>query len=459
MDRPRPATRRRWIGASIAAVLLLFTGRPAAHDIPLDVMVQAFVRPQGHRLTLIVRAPMHAMRDIGFPRTADGFLDVARADPALRAAAGTWIAGSVEVYENDRRTGDPRLAAVRVSLPSDRSFLSYDGALAHMSAPALPADTQLIWDQGMLDAVLEYPIQSDRSDFSIRMGLERLGLRVVTALTFLPVDAPSRAFELSGDEGVVRLDPRWHQAAVRFVQLGFTHILDGVDHLLFLFCLVIPLRRVRPLVLAVTAFTVAHSVTLIAAAYQLSPGALWFPALVETLIAMSIVYMALENIVAPAAVERRWPITFAFGLIHGFGFSFALRERLQFAGSHVLTSLLAFNVGVELGQLLVLAVMLPLLYALFKFAVPERIGTIVLSALVAHTGWHWMVERGSALGQYDRPALDAGFWAALLWWTMLFVAAAAAVWGASVVLNSRKAPRRSGGQEGPELTGEQGHRG
>ena len=417
--------------------MLLLTSRPSAHDIPLDVMVQAFVRPQGQHLTLVVRAPMHAMRDISFPRNADGFLDIATADAALREAAGTWIAGSVEVNENDRRTGDPRLVAVRVSLPSDRSFLSYDGAVAHMSGPPLPADTQLIWEQGLLDAVLEYPIRSDRSDFSIRMGLERLGLRVVTALTFVPADGPSRAFELSGDDGIVRLDPRWHQAAARFVRLGFTHILDGADHLLFLFCLVIPLRRVRPLVLAVTAFTVAHSVTLIASAYQLAPGALWFPALVETLIAMSIVYMALENIVAPGAAERRWLITFAFGLIHGFGFSFALRERLQFAGSHVLTSLLAFNVGVELGQLLVLAVMLPALWALFKFAVPERIGTIVLSALAAHTGWHWMVERGSALGQYDLPPLDAAFWAAFLSWTMLFVAAAGIVWGASVVLNWR----------------------
>ena len=432
--------------------MLLLTSRPSAHDIPLDVLVRAFVRPQGQRLTLVVRAPMHAMRDINFPRDTEGFLDIPRADAALREAAGTWIAGSVEVYENDRRTADPRLVAVRISLPSDRSFLSYDSALEHMSAPGLPADTQLIWDQGLLDAVLEYPIQSDRSDFSIRLGLERLGLRVVTALTFLPADGASRAFELSGDEGVVRLDPRWHQAAARFVHLGFTHILDGADHLLFIFCLVIPLRRVKPLVLAVTAFTVAHSVTLIASAYQLAPGALWFPALVETLIATSIVYMALENIVTPGAVERRWLITFAFGLIHGFGFSFALRERLQFAGSHVLTSLLAFNVGVELGQLLVLAFMLPALYLLFRYVTPERVGTIVLSAIVAHTGWHWMVERGSALGEYDLPPLDAGFWAAFLWWAMLFVGAAGAVWGASAVLNSRKTHRRSRDQESLKIT-------
>src|SRR5206468_7236894 len=134
------------------------------------------------------------------------------------------------------------------------------------------------------------------------------------------------------------------------------------------------------------------SITLIASAYNLAPDALWFPPLIETLIAVSIVYMALENIVSPQ-LKRRWLITFAFGLVHGFGFSFALRQTLQFAGSHLLTSLLSFNVGVELGQLLVLGFLIPVLSVLFRFVVAERIGTIILSALIAHTGWHWMIDR------------------------------------------------------------------
>src|ERR1051326_8945271 len=92
-------------------------------------------------------------------------------------------------------------------------------------------------------------------------------------------------------------NPSWTQAAGQFVKLGFEHILDGTDHLLFLFCLVIPFRRLRSLVAVVTSFTVAHSITLIASAYNIAPDALWFPPLIETLIATSIVYMALENIV------------------------------------------------------------------------------------------------------------------------------------------------------------------
>src|SRR5262249_7923019 len=158
---------------------------------------------------------------------------------------------------------------------------------------------------GLLDMLFETPIETDRSQFSIRPRLARLGVRTITVLRFVTPDGSVRAFEYSGDPGIVRLDPRWHQAALGFVRLGFFHILAGTDHLLFLFCLVIPFRRFRTLVPIVTAFTVAHSVTLIGSAYDLAPGTLWFPPLIETLIAVSIVYMALENIAVPHP-SRRW---------------------------------------------------------------------------------------------------------------------------------------------------------
>ena len=125
-------------------------------------------------------------------------------------------------------------------------------------------------------------------------------MRTVTALRFLQPDGSVSAFELIGDPGLVRIDPAWYQAAWRFVALGFEHILSGTDHLLFLFCLVIPFRQFRQLVIIVTSFTLAHSVTLIASAFGFAPDGLWFPPLIETLIAVSIVYMALENIVIAA---------------------------------------------------------------------------------------------------------------------------------------------------------------
>src|SRR5439155_25114547 len=149
--------------------------------------------------------------------------------------------------------------------------------------------------------------RSDRGQFSIHPAVDRLGVRVATALRFLPPGGAVRAFEFSGNPGVVHLDPSWRQAAQTFVVLGFRHILEGIDHLLFLFCLVVPFRRIRPLVAVITSFTVAHSITLLASAYNLAPDALWFPPLIETLIATSIVYMALENIVSPQ-LGRRWLI-------------------------------------------------------------------------------------------------------------------------------------------------------
>jgi hypothetical protein len=461
--------------ALAVALLVLAASAPLrAHDIPNDVTIQTFFKPEATRLRLLVRVPLQAMRDMDYPKpratTRGDLMDLARAESTLRDASTLWISDFIDVYENDVRLPKPQVVAVRASLQSDRSFTSYDEAVAHITGPPLPADTEFVWNQGLLDVLFEYPIQSDRSNFSVEPRLARLGIRTLTVLRFLPPGGAVRGFEFYGDPGLVRLDPSWHQAAWQFVKLGFFHILDGTDHLLFLGCLVIPFRRLRSLIAVVTAFTVAHSITLIASAYNLAPDALWFPPLIETLIATSIVYMALENIVFAAAqrpqsgqsfssleihqydrvsseqkdsalsagsavdfrhaLKRRWLVTFGFGLVHGFGFSFALRQTLQFAGSHLLTSLLSFNIGVELGQLLVLVLLIPILDLLFRFVVAERLGTIILSALVGHTAWHWMGDRYAVLRQFrfEMPAIDAAFLASLLRWAMLVVVAVALYW-------------------------------
>jgi hypothetical protein len=419
-----------------------------AHEIPNEVTVQTFLKPEGNRLRFLVRAPMKALRDVEVPRKEgvyQGYIDLARADRALHDAATMWIADFVKLYEGNQPLPYPEVEAARASLPSDRSFGSYEAALAHITGPPLPPETNLVWEEGLLDVAFVFPIASDRSRFAIRPGLTRLGQRVNVVLRFLPPDGAERVFDIHGDPGIVQLDPRWHQAALRFTKDGFFHILDGIDHLLFLLALVIPFRKLRTLVVVVTAFTLAHSVTLIASAYNLAPDALWFPPLVETLIAVSIVYMTFENIVFAAAatgaqssLERRWAVAFGFGLIHGFGFSFALRESLQFAGSHLLTSLLAFNVGVELGQLLVLIALVPALNILFRY-VPEKVGAILLSALVAHTGWHWALERGDQLLQFPWPEFNTALLLSTVRMLLVMVAASAIAWFVfGVVLKRRR---------------------
>lgn len=450
------ASARFWISGLVAVSCVAW-----AHDIPNDVTIQMFLKPEGQRALVLVRVPMKAMRDVEFPQWGPGYLDFDKADPFLHDAATLWISDPIQFYEDNSLLPKPRVADVRASLESDRSFASFDEALAHVSGPKLTNQTTVVWNQTFLDVLFEYPIRSERSNFAIHPALDRLGVRTVIVLRFLPPSSgpssgdvrPVRAFEFTGDPGLVRLDPRWYQAAGRFIQGGFLHILSGTDHLLFLLALVIPYRRFGALIPIVTAFTVAHSITLIASAYNLAPDALWFPPLIETLIAASIVYMALENITGTSNVHRRWIIAFGFGLVHGFGFSFALRETLQFAGTHLLTSLLSFNIGVELGQLLVLALFIPVLELLFRFTFRERMGTIILSAFVAHTGWHWMLDRGGRLMEYrfEWPEFNAVFLVSLLHWLMAIVALAGMVWLISAALKSRAERAGRGDPDSPRL--------
>ena len=429
-------TRSRTSGIACGRLLLLFawTFGAAAHDIPNDVTAQLFIKPSGEHLNVLVRVPLKSIRDVVFPQRGTGYLDLDRAVPMLPELATLWVSDFIELYEDAAALPKrPRVVAARVALESDRSFVSYEAAAAHFTGPPLASNVDVAWNQTLLDVWFEYPILSERSRFSIHSALARLGVRVVTVVRFVAPGGGVRAFEFTGDPGLIRLDPRWHQAALRFIKLGFFHILDGTDHLLFLLCLVIPFRRWGALIPVVTSFTVAHSITLIASAYDLGPDALWFPPLIETLIAISIVYMALENIVGGSTIERRWMISFGFGLVHGFGFSFALRQSLQFAGSHLLASLLSFNIGVELGQLVVLLLMVPLLGLLFRFVVAERMGAIIVSALVAHTGWHWMLERAGRLSQYrtEWPEWNAAFAASLIRYLMLGVFLAGIGWWAA----------------------------
>ncbi len=439
-SRAKAARRGRSKGAALAAALVpvgavlgvALAGRPSplsAHDIPATVVVRLFVKPEGERLRVLVRVPLESMRDIPWPVRGPGYLDLERAGPLLREAARTWIANDLEIYEGDRRLRGEQIAAVTVSLPSDRSFGDYQSALTRVAGPPLPAGTELVWQQALLDVLLEYPIVSEGARFAIRPALAHLGLKTTTILRFLPPGGQERVFEYVGDPGLVRLDPRWHQAAIRFVELGFAHILGGTDHLLFVLCLAIPFRRLRPLVAIVTAFTVAHSITLIASAMGFAPGGLWFPPLVELLIALSIVYTAIENIIG-AKLERRWLVAFGFGLVHGFGFAFVLRESLQFAGSHLRLALVSFNLGVELGQLFLLALGIPILNLLFRYVVAAPVGIVILSVLVAHTAWHWMTERWAALRQYAFrwPAWDLALVVGLMRALMLGLVLAGALW-------------------------------
>lgn len=405
----------------LAGALLLALGAPQtldSHEIPQRVAVRAWVVPRDTTLTVLVRVPLEAMRDLDFPTRPDGALDLVRVRALLPDAARLWIAEAIAVQADGIALGEGRLTGARLATPDDRAFEALATARAAFDAPLLGDEDSIAipWQQALFDVRLEYRIPREDAAIALRPALARLGVRTTSVVHLALPDGTERTLSYEGDPGQITLDPRWWQSAAQFVREGFRHILGGLDHLLFVFCLVLPVRRWRSLVAIVSAFTVAHSITLGAAALGVVPTALWFPPLVETAIAVSIIWLTVENVLLPAArLAGRWKMAFGFGLIHGFGFSFALGEQLQFAGGNLLTALAAFNVGVELGQLLVLALVLPLLVYVTRQVGAERahLVTWVGSAFVAHAAWHWMVERWTTFRAYDftltMPALDATF--------------------------------------------------
>jgi len=175
---------------------------------------------------------------------------------------------------------------------------------------------------------------------------------------------------------------------VELVKLGVEHILTGYDHLVFLLGLVLLGGRARSLAWVVTAFTLGHSITLGAAALGL-----WTPSprVVEPLIAASVAYVGVENFFVKDA-ERRWRVTLPFGLVHGFGFAGALAEA-RLAPGQVPRALLGFNLGVELGQAIVLAPVLPLVLWLRRRAWFTRWGVRAISGAIAAAGLAWLALR------------------------------------------------------------------
>jgi hydrogenase/urease accessory protein HupE len=186
-----------------------------------------------------------------------------------------------------------------------------------------------------------------------------------------------------------------HRASDRsfagFFVLGVEHILTGYDHLLFLFALMVVTSRFAPALKIITCFTLAHSIALGIA--TLSP--ITIPSrIVEPLIAASIVYVAIENLIRGDDPKGRWRLTFGFGLIHGLGFAAVLRELGVGAnGSRVALPLLSFNLGVESGQIMIAAVVLPLIWRLRTHPTFTRRWVPVCSLLVGMLGGYWFVTR------------------------------------------------------------------
>lgn len=163
-----------------------------------------------------------------------------------------------------------------------------------------------------------------------------------------------------------------------YLHQGVEHILLGYDHLLFVIALILPGGSILSLLAIVTAFTIAHSLTLALAVLGIFSVPGW---IVEPVIALSIAYVAFENLYLTNALSRRWGVSFIFGLVHGFGFAGALAEVGLPAGN-LATALIGFNLGVEAGQALVVAIVLPLLMVMRRFPWQPRVAQLASAAIM-----------------------------------------------------------------------------
>jgi HupE / UreJ protein len=382
---------------SIACLAVLAVPRWAAAngaDLPAEIVLQGFVKPEDGRLHLLVRVPLVLLTSFALPKRGPGYLDLARIDDRLQQAAES-TARQIALQED----GAPLVPAAirgRISVLSDRSFASYAAALAHLEGPPLSVDTELFWNQGFFDAHLEYPIRSARGHFSIGVNVApELGRRLRLRLQFLPVDGPSLTYQLPGDSGWIALDPRWYEAAWLFIRAGFVDAF-AFDRFVFLLCLVAPFRQFSSLLASVLVLTGLQALTSTAIAEQAIADNPLLPALSSTIVAAAIVLLAIGNLASPR-LRRRWLICAVVGAVSGFSLGHLLADALQFAGVHTLVSVVSFNIGVALGEVVSLALALAGLRLLFARVLGPALGLVVLSAVLGHMGWHWMLEEGHEL--------------------------------------------------------------
>ena len=211
--------RRSRRNASVLTVAL--PSRPFAHEIPPSVTVLAFVKPEAGRLRLVVRVPLESIRDFEFVLRGPGYLDIPSVTPQLRdagTALGRRLRRGVRERSPARAPPGDRGAAVAAVRPIVHHIRR--ARSQHVTGPPLADSVDLPWKQAMLDVMIEYPITSPTSRFSIRPALAHLGIRTTTVLRFVPPNGGERVFEYLGDPGLVRLDPRWHQAALALRRAG-----------------------------------------------------------------------------------------------------------------------------------------------------------------------------------------------------------------------------------------------
>lgn len=246
-----------------------------------------------------------------------------------------------------------------------------------------------LFDDHVLDLDLTYTFPQDVLGLKVRSTLpEILGTSHIHLVTFILNGRLQEGVLASGHNEAffTQTSGSKLQTFLRFVWLGMQHIATGYDHLAFLLGLLIATASLRSLVKTITSFTIAHSITLALATFDVVILPSRFT---ESMIALSIIYVAVENLIRNRSLER-WRITFLFGLIHGFGFSNVLRE-MQLPRADLALSLFSFNAGVEIGQLIFVILLFPAIEDLMKRGWTWLRPAV--SSAIALLAAYWFIQR------------------------------------------------------------------
>ena len=253
----------------------------------------------------------------------------------------------------------------------------------------------------VVDIILRYQAGSAVYDYTVSSTLDP-GLPGQDDTANLILDYGSGGIQVFRARGLlaepVTISGSVYAAIFTFIKEGVRHILEGLDHVLFVLCLVLGATRLHSLVWRVTGFTVGHSVTLTLGFFGFLPSGAWFVPTIETGIALSIVYAA-AIAVLPRAQEhggerKVFAVTCTIGLLHGLGFSFVLHKILKITSPDIWQSLLAFNVGVEIGQLFIILIAWPLFRLTEHLSgMAWRVGRWTLAAGCAAVALYWTGQR------------------------------------------------------------------
>ena len=410
MKLPAVFAFMRWAVLFLAIIAVPRLAIANGCDLPPEVALRGFIKAEDGRLRLLLRVPLALLSSFGLPKRGPGYLDLARIDEKLKQAAAA--AGKQIELREDGVPLAPVVRRARISLLSDRSFERYDAALARLEGPPLAVDTDLFWNQGFFDAELEYPLPSPSARVSIRMNVApELGRRLKLQLEFLPAGQSPRSFAIPAGAGWIALDPSWYEAAWLFLKTGF---LGGfaLDRFAFLLCLLAPFRQFRGLLAIVVVLTALQALTLTASALGAVDGVRWLPQLFDTSVAAAIVLLAVGNLAAPS-LRRRALVSAVIGVLGGFSLGGLLAGASQFAGTHSLVATASFNVGIAMGEIVSLALAYAAVRWLLDRVLAPALGAVVLSAVLGHMAWHWMVERGHAFSHEVEHAAASGLSSAL----------------------------------------------